>query len=425
MARYDRIARIEPPDRDDAFNGWFTLRDLEGREREPELGRRARLRYLALRPVRRLLVQGLDGPDPASLHSQVESVRAELRQLPAQDPDRQRLTEYLEEIGGRSPEGMVRATLEVGASAEAAGHRYAAEEFYTTALDLALHHDLNAQAVVALRRIGRVRRDREEWDGALDALRESAELAAAGKLGVEWARSMEGIAAVHLRKGDPDTARRTLDRLVDEAPAGDEGRVRAVAAGGRCALELVLDNPGAALEAGWEALTYAPATDEARNGVLLNMAAAFRRLGMHDAAASCYSIVVQWAAWPEYRTEARLELAVVAAESGDAELFADRRRQVLETVDRADRPLLAMIDLGLGRGALMTGDADLARDHLRNAIGIARDIGDDRILARSEELLTALEEEDTGVRTHPEPTGDARRIAEEITTLAGESAVSA
>ena len=35
MARYDRIARIDPPDRSKCFPGWLSLRDLEGREREP------------------------------------------------------------------------------------------------------------------------------------------------------------------------------------------------------------------------------------------------------------------------------------------------------------------------------------------------------------------------------------------------------
>ena len=51
MARYDRIAPIPIPAREAAFPGWLMLRDLAGRERDPELARRARLRFLALRPL--------------------------------------------------------------------------------------------------------------------------------------------------------------------------------------------------------------------------------------------------------------------------------------------------------------------------------------------------------------------------------------
>ena len=57
MARYDRIAPIPIPAREAAFPGWLMLRDLAGRERDPELARRARLRFLALRPLLRVLLE--------------------------------------------------------------------------------------------------------------------------------------------------------------------------------------------------------------------------------------------------------------------------------------------------------------------------------------------------------------------------------
>ena len=394
MARYDRIARITPPPRQATFNGWFTLRDLEGREREPELGRRARLRYLAIRPLRRLLERGLDGGPSASITQQVDVVREELSQLPARDPERERLARYLREIGGRSAQGLVRATFDVGQAAEAGGHLYAAEEFYRTGLDTARARDLDAQVVVGLRLLGRVLREREEWEDAMSALHRSAELA--NRLGdaLEWARSTDALVTVLARQGRSAEARRTLESI--EMRAAREGsKVLAVARGSRCAMELAHGNLEEALAAGWDAISLLLPDDEERNGVLLNMAAAFRRLGLHEAAATCYEIVARWAAWPEHKAEARMERAVVAAEAGDVQEFLARRRALLESLDRSDRYFTALLDLGLGRGALLAGRHDLARDHLRDAISAARDMDADEVLERSESLLDALEADES------------------------------
>lgn len=418
MARYDRIARIEPPARDESYSGWLTLRDLEGRERDPELGRRARLHFVALRPVRRLLIRGLDGPGAGSLDSQLDVVREQVDQLSREGAERDRLSRYVEEIGGRSPSGMVRATLEVGTAAEAAGQRYAAEEFYRTALELAEAHSLDAGRVAALRHLGRVQREGREWDSARASLEASATLA--DELGdpVEWARSMEALAAVHLRSGDIDGAREVLDRISESPRASATREVRAIAAVGRCALELARSEPEAALAAGWLAATILPAQDEARNGVLLNMAAAFRHLGLGHAAASCYDIVMRWAAWPEHRIEARLEHAVVAAETGDAELFATRRTTVLGGLDHVDRQLQAMVHLGLGRGALLVDDTETARAHAREAIAMARDTSADEVLQRSEELLSMVEQRNPWTPTPPNaPSNDARQIAASVAEL--------
>lgn len=420
MARYDRIARIPPPQREQALPGWFTLRDLEGREREPELGRRARLRYLAIRPVLRLLQHGLEGGTAESVSLQVDAVRQELSQLPTRDPERERLARYLREIGGPSPSGLARATLDVGQAAEAAGHRYAAEEFYQAALELALAHSLADHHIIALRLLGRVLRERAEWGPARSALEESAALADRAGDSLAWSRAMEGLAAVDLRAGKPDRARRTLEAIEERAVEAG-GEILAVARAGRCALELAEHRTDEALLAGWEAISLLTPADEHRNGVLLNMAAAFRRQGLYEPAATCYEIVIRWAAWAEHRAEARMERAVVAAEAGDEARFMERRKELLESLDRNDRYLAAMLDLGLGRGALLVGNEDVALQHLRQAISAARDMEATEILDRSEELLTALE---TGRRPDVPRSGaasaEARKVGERLERLAPE-----
>ena len=76
MARYDRIAPITAPRRESSFPGWLVLRDIEGNDRDVEVARRARLRFLALRPVTRLLDRGIDGVSRDSYLSQIEAVRS-------------------------------------------------------------------------------------------------------------------------------------------------------------------------------------------------------------------------------------------------------------------------------------------------------------------------------------------------------------
>jgi hypothetical protein len=159
MARYDRIARLTPPARDGAYAGWLALRDLEGQERDTDLGRRARLRFLAVRLVHRLTGLG-DGADSASLRLQGDAVREELGQLPSRDPERQRLATFLRSVSSLGYEDIVTATLDLARGALEDGHTYAAEEFYLAAKDLATERgldDLATRASKGLSGIGSAR----------------------------------------------------------------------------------------------------------------------------------------------------------------------------------------------------------------------------------------------------------------------------
>lgn len=152
MARYDRIARLSSPDRDSVFTGWMAVRDLESQERDPDLGRRARLRFLAVRLVHRLAGRG-DTIDPASLQQQCDAVRAELGQLSSRDPERQRLNDFLTLVATGNAGAVVQATLELADAARVDGALFAAEEFYRAGIGLAERHglkELQARGLKAL-----------------------------------------------------------------------------------------------------------------------------------------------------------------------------------------------------------------------------------------------------------------------------------
>lgn len=403
MARYDRIARLPPPAREDCFPAWLSLRDLQDHEREPELGRRARLRFLALRPLRRLLLRGLEGTPADSLRLQVDGVRDEIERLNERDPERSRLIGYLTEIGGRSPQGLVTATLDVGAAAEGAGHSYAAEEFYRTGLELAREHGLPSQEARALRRLARVHRGREEWEPAVALGREAASVAQRAGAPVQWAMALEEVARAETGRGDRAGGRAVLDEVAERGRAEANDHLLAVAAAARCALELGADEFDLAIREGCRAVELFPPTDPHRNRALLDTAAALRRVGLWAAAEACYGIVETHSTWVEHRAEAATERAVVAAERGDAPGFRRRRERILEIVDSGDLRLRALLHLGLGRGCLVAGDVDEGREHLRQAISSARDADLESLLVSADELLMALERGQrlTSPRTRP------------------------
>lgn len=158
MARYDRIARLDPPTRDQAFPAWPVFRDIEERERDTDQGRRASLRFMALRPVRRLLDHGFDGPSQESLDQQIDTVLRKLNGLSADDEDRIRLTKYVEQVRRRDPGDLARATLALGEATESAGQLFAAEELYQTGLEIAQAHQLREDEARASGLITRTRR---------------------------------------------------------------------------------------------------------------------------------------------------------------------------------------------------------------------------------------------------------------------------
>jgi hypothetical protein len=133
MARYDRIAPLNSPTRDRAFPAWPVLRDVEGQDRDADVCRRARLRFLALRPVRRLIDRSGSEVSAESFGRQLEAVREELSSLGTRDVERVRITRFMRQIEDRDQRRIVSALLDYAEQAHAAGHLHAAEEYARTA----------------------------------------------------------------------------------------------------------------------------------------------------------------------------------------------------------------------------------------------------------------------------------------------------
>ena len=420
MARYDRIAPLTAPLRESSFPGWLVLRDIEGNDRDVEAARRARLRFLALRPITRLLDRGADGVSRESYLSQIEAVREELGYLPARDIERARLARFLHNIEGREATRVIPATLEMADACATAGQTHGAEEYALTAAGLAASSGDTRLHGVAHTTLARIYRERRQWAEAENSV--TVAIAIAERLGnhtdLVLARAEQAMAAAE--RGDRDAAPRILHATLLQMEAAGDTHAAALAHAKLCACCLKLGDAGAALEHGWAALRQ---MDDLRERAILlqSVAEAFSRVGLHKAAERCYTMIAQRGVDPTLRARARAAQALESVAGGSAAVFRERRSALLNDTTEwsADPRIAAFVHLELGRGCVIASDLDFARDHLRDAISIARRHGLSDILLRAEEVLTALEQNSTRdlVAVTGGPSETARRIADQLDAL--------
>lgn len=381
MPRYDRIAPLPCPTRECAFPAWTVLRDLEGRERDADFGRRVRLRFLALRPVKRLVARGIERVPAESFERQIECVTEQLGALSARDPERGRLANFLHQLRKRTPVSVAAATLDMGEVVEDAEHLHGAEEFYRTALELAEAYGLLPQRAIAHRLLGRVYRKAGRWAEAAGSYEIAAKLSNALGDVEQWCRSLDGLASTHREQGRFDEARRVYDELLAHGEERRNELLAATALAGLCQTELDAGDPDRAVGLGWLALPRAIDAEQ-RHAVLCTLGRAFAGLGLYGAAERCHAIVAQRTAAAATRVQALLDLARIAAH---------------------------------------VGRSDFARERLREAVAEAQRNGLQRLLLRAEELLADLERGAAGeaisAPVTATPSEYTRRIAAEIETL--------
>jgi hypothetical protein len=420
MARYDRIAPISPPTRELSFPGWLVLRDIEGNDRDADVARRARLRFLAIRPVIRLLDRGVGGIGRESYLAQLEAVREELGYLPARDVERVRLARFLHQVEEPDVARVIVGALEMADACATAGQTYGAEEYGLTAIGLATAQRDQRLLGIAHTVVARIYRQRGALAEAEANARQATAIALELGQRTDLVNARAELALSAATQGSAAAAQILLDTLTEMRNARDT-QAEALTEAKLCECSLVLGDPSSALEHGWPALRQ---LDDLRERALLleHVAAAFARLGLHKAAERCYTMVAQRGVDPSLRARARAAQAVEAASSGSAAVFRERRAALLNDGAEwsADPRIAALVNLELGRGCVMTSDTDFARDHLRDAITVARRHGLADILTRAEEVLTALERNSTRdlvAVIGGGPSEAARRIAEQAEAL--------
>ena len=416
MARYDRIAALQLPDRADAMPCWPVLRELAGHERESDLAHRARLYFSVLRPARRLVDQNFAVPEE-SHDRQLTAVRNEIDNTPANAAERTRFRSFLNAVGSRSPERVATAALEIAAYAEGRGHYYAAEEYAHTARECVRHGATAATEARALIMLARVARQTSCWDAASERARTALDVANAGGDQGAWANAVTELAALCRAREDADGAADLLAAVRRRAGEWKEDSLVGDAAEALAAAALAARLPEVAVHEGWFALHRVADTDRRRR-LMEDIAFGLRALRLFPAADACYGALLQAAGGAADRARFRTGFAVAAAEASSAATFRERHDAAMLEIAGLQPPQQAPLLLELGLGCLLIGDLVRSAAHAQKALQLADAEGDEVIAPRARELADWVRvQKQTGIgaiRTDAIPAEDTRELAEEI-----------
>ena len=299
-ARYDRLAPLATPTRERTFPGWSVLRDLDGAERDGDAARRARLRFLALRPVLRAALRGIDSVPVDSFERQVDRVREELGQLPARDPERAVLARLLNDLRTRQTDLVVQALLMVSDFAEANGQFACADEYARNALVLARLSPRDRLAAAATRALSRVALAAGHLDDARTRASEACELALTSEDRGEWIRSIGQLAAAYRGTGNGSQARDALLQALRRSREWGNEALVGLALAQLCRHSADSNDANGVVEHGWAALRLLERAED-RAQILKLLGDALAGLGFARAAERCYSLISLRASTPTLR----------------------------------------------------------------------------------------------------------------------------
>jgi hypothetical protein len=362
MARYDRLAPLPLPPRNACLAGWPALRDLAGRERDAELGRRLRLHFLVLRPISRRVREG-DATDLVSLAAQIERVREELGALAARDPQRIVTGQALARLLDPTVETAAGAAVTLGERALEWGHHAAAQEYGELAAELversapALMPRALCLAASAAAAGGRSEEAATLAERAAVAAERHAGLAA-------WT---DAVATAGMVAPTHTGRAAALTRLAEAESRGEAaGDAAVVAAAAEAAARVALHAGAAAAAAdhGLRALARATAPKQ-RTRLLELVGDALLVLGRADGAEHAWALA-QATADAADRTRLLARRARCRAESGDASGF----RELATQLPHSGVPPAARVELAAA--SLANGDVEAARRYAQAAHQAAR-----------------------------------------------------
>lgn len=237
---------------------------------------------------------------------------------------------------------------------------------------------------------------------------------------------MDGLAIAYWYQGAYPKARGMLEEVLKRGREWRDDFVVATALNSLCVAALTAGDLEQALEYGWTAVRLVQEGEE-QNPILGNLGRAFAQLGLYAAAEHCYAMILARSTDLVTRNQAAADYALVAAEAGNAEAFRERRAALMATEDqwRYEPWSSTYIHLHIGRGCVLIGDVDDAREHLRKAIKLAEKNRYNEQLIRAEETLGLLEAAAEGIRPAPaaveRPGAVAVRIASEVEAYSAEA----
>lgn len=339
--------------------------------------------------VMRLVDQWIaDGPTASRVDSWgVSAVREAIAQIAETTPIKRILTSAVDVMTSATAmdlHALCPRLMAYGQALEYEAKWALAADVYTTIVahahpaedsDLAIAAHL--QLAFCLRTIG-------DLDAAVRAYAEASRVSfAAGDL-IGMIRGRIGDAKIAIARGNLPEAAAILDQAIETATASGSDEIQSRALHERAYLAGMSGRHERAIEFGYRALGFSPAPRQ-RDRILINIATAFRYLGLCDVARDAYLVLAATSQEQYVRWTAELNLMEIAAIQG-AELQFDKYRRELESADF--EPLLRVTYLlHVGRGYHSLGQAQVGIPYLERAIELASANNLNQLLFESEEAL--------------------------------------
>jgi tetratricopeptide (TPR) repeat protein len=331
-----------------------------------------------------------DGATPSRVDAWgVSSVREAIAEMSGSTPLRRMLTGIVDAIVSSTSADMhavIPRLMAYGQALEYDAKWPLAADVYRTIVAHAHPTDDADVVVSAYIQLAICCRTIGELDAAADAynMASCVALAAGDMIGV--LRGRLGDAKVAMARGNMPQAELILDETILRAQAGghDELRARALVD-----LAFVAGSRGQhdrAIRYSYEALDLSSSQRE-RDRILMNIATAFRFLGLLDAARDSYLIVAATTQEQYVRWFCELNMLDLAADQR-SELQFDRYRRDLESADLTPQ-LRVMYLLNVGRGYQSFGRAEASVSYLESAIAMASAHKLNQLLFEAEAALAA------------------------------------
>ena len=387
----------QPPQR---FAGWPILRDIEGREDDEATSRRIGGRFLVAR-VLRAIVDDDFATEAIALARQLQEVGRELAEVPHEEAERRFWDEILRALERSEWGTLAAATVALGrAIEEQQGHLHGAQELYLLAHRAAVVAGAPSEAMESARLLGRLLRNRGEWEEAIRWYQAARALAMAEEDRATEAVIVDGLVHAVRDKGNLPGARELLHEGLVVAKMSDDDYALASIHHSLMTMERLSGRMPLAVAHGWRAVNLHRQEDK-RYFVLVSLAACFVKMGELQAAEDSYAIVAERVARPDWRFAALEGLAHTSALRGERPRFEER----IARADRegwpqhASKPVHAQIlqERALSWRAL--GEVELARSWFVRARDYAQEHGLNQVYFECEDALESLESREAAPAT--------------------------
>ncbi len=346
---------------------------------------------LMLRLIDHWVLAGPVMVEPESVS--VRSVRGAIMQLESNDPSREvllGLVNAMQTVREVDIPPMLPRLFAYAGCLEKRTELKLASDVYTTIARLA-EEEYDADLLIdSFLRLGYCQRNLGVLGDAEASYMMAGKVAKRQKQVARALRSQIGVAIVTMTRGNLPKAEELLANVAADSEVASCGDVTSNALHARSTVAMRRGALGRAVCLAYDALKRSEAPTD-RDGILGDIGAYFIVMGRFDAAHDALMILEATATTQLVRLNSRVNMLVLAARSGDRELFVTSREQ-LESVTLAPETRINYL-IESARGLRKFGEPETARQLLESARDLASSHGFNRSVFEAEAMLAERDEQ--------------------------------